>query len=474
MICCRPSRRELLRFSAIVMGVSLGSLMESERAYAAAVQPVNLELVTLTETGAILTWYTGEPGTDDGLGRMKPAPADGEIVYGTHPRRLDRTVPGSAGTPYHYVELTGLEPGRTYYYQARSRGKTATPTPVAGAAGTPLAGGTFAFTTPQPPPGRFLFSLALCNDLHLGETVAGLVGGLPFRGISQLPDRPPYPEIMAKALMADARHRGATYLLAAGDISSEAAPGDVARAKALLDGFGGYRTDYFVARGNHDRAHDGTAYAACGTGQWQGNDCFRDAFFDGRTYFTRDLHGLHIVGLDTYDKPGGGGDAGGLSNEQMAWFQADLRAHKDQPTLVFGHHPLLSPDDPLAARGGTTLAIGQALPIMAAYERAPGVFLHHAGHTHRNKRTILPGSRHVTQQEVGAAKEYPGGFALLRVHAGGYALNFYKTRGDLAREWSERTRQELNGLWPQLSFGPAVSDRNSVVARDFSGIGSPA
>jgi hypothetical protein len=305
MICCRPSRRELLRFGAIVMGASVVPVIDSERAYASAAQPVNLELVTLTETGAILTWYTGEPGTDDGLGRMKPAPADGEIVYGTHPRRLDRTVPGTAGTPYHYVELTGLEPGRTYYYQARSRGKTATPTPVAGAAGTPLAGDTFSFTTPQPPPGRFLFSLALCNDLHLGETVAGLVGGLPFKGISQAPDRPPYPEIMTKALVTDARHRGARYLLAAGDISSEAAPGDVGRAKALLDGFGGYRTDYFVARGNHDRAHDGTAYAACGTGQWQGNDCFRDAFFDGRTYFTHDLHGLHIVGLDTYDKPGG-------------------------------------------------------------------------------------------------------------------------------------------------------------------------
>ncbi|MCW2944128.1 MAG: metallophosphoesterase [Actinoallomurus sp.] len=474
MICCRPSRRELLRFSAIAMGVSLAPVLGSERAYASAVQPVNLELVTLTETSAIFTWYTGEPGTDDGLGRMRPAPADGEIVYGTRPGRLDRTVRGTAGTPYHYVELTGLQPGRTYYYQARSQGKKATPTPVTGAAGTPLTGGTFSFTVPHPPPGRFLFSIALCNDLHLGETVAGLVGGLPFKGISQVPDRPPYPEIMAKALVADARHRGAAYLLAAGDISSEAAPADVGRAKGLLDGFGAYRTDYFVARGNHDRAHDGSVYTTCGAGQWQGHDCFRDEFFDGRTYFTRDLHGLHIVGLDTYDKPGGGGDAGGLSEEQMAWFQADLRTHRDQPTLVFGHHPLLSPDDPFAVSGGTSLDVGQAVPIMAAYEQAPGVFLHHAGHTHRNRRTILPGSGHVAQQEVGAVKEYPGGFALLRIHTGGYALNFYKTRGDLAREWSERSRQELGGVWPQLSLGPAVSDRNSVVARDLSGITSPA
>ncbi|HEY0539494.1 MAG TPA: metallophosphoesterase family protein [Actinoallomurus sp.] len=474
MTCCRPDRRDLLRLSAIVAGTSLVPLAGSRRAYASAVRPANLELVTLTETSAIVTWYTGEPGTDDGLGRMKPAPADGEVVYGTRPGRLDRTAHGAADTAYHYVELTGLEPGRTYYYQARSGGRTATPTPVAGAAGGTAGSGTFAFRTPQPPPGRFLFSVALCNDLHLGETVAGLVGGLPIPGISQIPGRPPYPEIMARALVADARARGATYLLAAGDVSSEAVPGDLGRAKELLDGFGAYRTDYFVTRGNHDRAHDGTAYQTCTTGQWQGHDCFRDGFFDERTYFSRDLSGLHVIGLDTYDKPGDGGNAGGLSAEQLAWFEADLRAHKDQPTLVFGHHPLVTPGDPMAVGGGRSIAAQQAVPIMAAYARAPGVFLHHAGHTHRNKRTVLPGSPRVVQQEVGAVKEYPGGFTLLRVHSGGYALNFYKTRSALAREWSERSRQELGGLWPELSFGPAVSDRGSVVARDLSGITAPA
>lgn len=84
---------------------------------------------------------------------------------------------------------------------------------------------------------------------------------------------------------------------------------------------------------------------------------------------------------------------------------------------------------------------------------------------------MLPGATRVLQQEVGAVKEYPGGFTLLRVHSGGYALNFYKTRDPLAREWSERSRQELAGLWPQLSLGATVADRNTVVARDLSGVG---
>ncbi|WP_460303699.1 hypothetical protein [Actinocorallia aurea] len=42
-------------------------------ARAAQVRPAGLELVTLTEDGAIFTWYTGIEGTDDGLGRMVPA-----------------------------------------------------------------------------------------------------------------------------------------------------------------------------------------------------------------------------------------------------------------------------------------------------------------------------------------------------------------------------------------------------------------
>ena len=53
--------------------------------------------------------------------------------------------------------------------------------------------------------------------------------------------------------------RRGSFLLAAGDISAEAVPVDLSRAGQLLDGFGDYRRDYFVARGNHDRAHAGDA-----------------------------------------------------------------------------------------------------------------------------------------------------------------------------------------------------------------------
>ncbi|WP_328444801.1 hypothetical protein OG780_04195 [Streptomyces sp. NBC_00386] len=119
---------------------------------------------------------------------------------------------------------------------------------------------------------------------------------------------------------------------------------------------------------------------------------------------------------------------------------------------------------------GQRLDRRQARSILEACASAPGVFLHHSGHTHRNKRTVLPQAGHVTLQEVGAAKDYPGGFVLLRVHTGGYALNYYRSNSEPAGEWSERGSRIAAGLWPQYAFGRSVRDRNSVTVRDLSGI----
>jgi Icc protein len=49
-------------------------------------------------------------------------------------------------------------------------------------------------------------------------------------------------------------------------------------------------------------------------------------------------------------------------------------------------------------------------------------------------------------------------------------MNFYKSRSSLARVWSERSRQEILGFWPQFAFGNTVADRNTVVPVDLSGL----
>jgi Icc protein len=480
---CYVTRRDILRWTAVA--AAAGPLVVPRAAWgqgAGGTTPENLELVTLTEDEAIVTWTTGLAGSRDALGRLEPTPADAEVRWGTDPGRLDRTASSDrTDTPNHRVRLTGLEPGRTYYYEARSAGARATPTPftlVAGnAVGTgpePATGtGPFAFTTPQPPPGRFLFSVVLCNDMHVGETVAGRSGDIPgLEGVAQAPGHPPYPEVMMRSLVDDAARLGAGFLLAAGDITAEAEPADLRTAREALDRFGARHAEWFLARGNHDRAHDGEAYASCRIGRWQGHDCFVDQFFpdDEATWLATDLQGLRVLGLDTYDKPGDGGDAGGMSPDQLEWLRETIAADPDRPTVVFGHHPLVVEDSPYPVTDGSTLDPGQAATLVGLYRANPGVFLHHAGHTHRNRRTDLAGAPGVVHQEVAAVKEYPGGFTLLRVHEGGYALNFHKASSDEARAWSERSRTQIGGSWPQFALGSRVADRNTVVERDLSGL----
>jgi hypothetical protein len=489
--CCRFSRRQFLQWAAVVAATPIvAGLDDVDRAYGLTnavkdnrVLPINLELVTVTDTSAIFTWFTGDPTRPDRFGRLAPMPATTELLLGFPNSELRTVHYGERKTAYHYVEVTGLEPGQTYVAVARSNGIPAiSATSYFGSQfGTSAARkpeGPIAFQTALPPPGDYLFSVALCNDLHLGEQVAGLAKtvngvGLP-PGISQTPGKRPYPEIMAEALVRETRMRGADFLLAAGDISSEAAPVDLHTAHQILDRFGHQGRDYLVARGNHDRAHDTKEVAGCSTvpGHPHRHDCFRDEF-DGHApaWFARTaVGGLRVIGIDTYDTIGNGSFHGAIGKDQFAWLRSELRADRDRPTIVFGHHPV--------ALDATTNSVppqlyglpadqGRALTEM--YRHTPGVFLHHAGHTHRNKRAISPNAPGVVFQEVAATKEYPGGFHLLRVYTGGYSLNFYKFKDLAAQEWSERSRPEYLGAAPNYTYGNTM-DRNSVVARDLSGL----
>lgn len=469
-----PTPYDVLRSGTLLVPALLRAAYVGSRRHPDTLAAVHLELVTLTEDRAVLTWYTGIPGTADAFGHMLPARTEGEVVYGTHPAHLNRTAAEERPTAHHHVELTDLEPGQTYYYRARSRGVPATPTPLhhvrGNAVGTSRHGfgghrtGVYSFTTPQPPPGSHVMTIALCNDLHLGETTAGLMAGFPLlRGVSQTAGRTAYPEIMGRALVEEARGRGADVLLAAGDLSAGGAPRDVTTARRILDGFGTLGRDYLVVRGNHDRP----------PAPWA--DPFAETFGTDAApaYFAHDLGGLRIIGLDTYDKTGNGGDAGALGPDQLSWFRDQLRSDPDRPTLVFGHHPLTVRDSVFPVTRGQRMDARQARAIIEAYASAPGVFLHHAGHTHRNKRTALPRAPHVTQQEVTAAKDYPGGFCLVRIHTGGYALNHYKTTAPESREWAERSRRAAGGLWPHHALGRTATDRNSVHRHDLSGITAP-
>ncbi|MBR7827756.1 metallophosphoesterase family protein [Actinospica sp. MGRD01-02] len=513
--CCTLSRRQIL--SMATAGAAAGFLIpgaamnpaQAAAAKAAGVYPQDLELVTVTDDGFVLTWYTatGPAPAIPFQPSQEPAAVatDGYVRYGTDPDRLDCVAVQRGGeTAYHHVEVTGLRPGTTYYYQAFSAqvqvparqlpeltypaGGVVLPADPTDAQllallGQLLSSGVVdsaapgSVTTLVPPRGRHLFTIALANDLHIGETVSGLVIANFPPGFEQPAGLPPYPVVMTEAMTQDAARLGAHALLVAGDISSAALSEELIDSKQLLDKFGPLRLGgelgprgYVVARGNHDQPKTGSAYETCAAVDGASGffDCL-PAVYDlpQGTLTQTELGGMRFIGLDTttLDTP-----SGAIDDAQFEQLTEVLGQDPERPTLVFGHHPVTDEAALTTIAGpGFDLDRADATRLEALYAATPGVFFHHSGHTHRNRRTSSPTAANVEFLEVAATKEYPGGFALLKVYEGGYTVNFHKSSTAPARQWSQTSSGEYLGLYPAYTLGTAA-DRNHVVGRDFSGL----
>ncbi|WP_245663283.1 metallophosphoesterase family protein [Nocardia inohanensis] len=425
---------------------------ESVRVRRDAVVASDLEVVTVTDRSVILTWTTR---TRNRAGRLRPVAADSEVRMGLVDGAVRVRHFDARRTAFHWVEIDGLEPGREYRFEAYSDGCRARParTLVTRRAGTPESTGVFRTLTP--PPGRLLRTFALANDLHFGEDSSGLLVAGLVEGLRH--DSARYPEFMFQAVLDEMRgaDRAVDHLVVAGDLTDSGTLEQNLAVRARLDGWGEHGRDYFVCRGNHDMPPKGEA------------DHFGQVFHPHRQLVEYFIGGMRLIGLDTTRLRGSGGT---LDPAQLARLRELLQAEPDRPTLVFGHHPVTrhaavsNPGGP-----GFVLDRPNAAALHEIYRAAPGVFLHHSGHTHRNRVTRADSRVEVEFLEVAAVKEYPGGYTLLRIYEGGYMINFYKTRSDPARRWSTRTRSQYLGLHPDHALG-SCADRNHVVLRDFSGL----
>lgn len=445
------------------------------------------EVVTVTDTSVVITWFTGSSADVDRYGLPVPLPADTELRLGMVDPKTLAIVEGTlrtvlrddTPTAWHYAEVHGLQPDTLYGYVALSGGQRARQTsmqyPVGSGGSADYAN---VFRTLTTPPGHYLFTLALCNDLHIGEEVSGLVAGDWPPSFRQNPELAPYPQVMLEAMLADLRQadRGADRLLVAGDLTSSGELAQARQVRRMLDNWGTLEQDYWVVRGNHDRSRTGDAYVSCRTVPDTSevhHDCWGEVFvYPWQRLQVHQLGGLRLIGLDTttLDNPGGT-----LSRGQLGELADELRQEPERPTLVFGHHPVTY-ESAVTTGAGPAFNIDRptAIELQRLYADAPGVFLHHSGHTHRNKRTFLFDAeqnpiRSIEFLEVGAAKEYPGGYSLLRLYSGGYLVSHYKSRTPSALAWGQRTRREYFGQYPQYALG-TIADRNHAVFRDLSGL----
>lgn len=480
------SRRQLLRYAALV-SATFPSLTVLDSAAAVGgggwgladdvasrglAVPMNLELVTVTDTSAVVTWFTGDPTTLDEFGRPRPVAAGGRVLIGTSPDpRTWRVVGRHEATAYHHVEVTGLRPGTTYYWRAESGGRVATAHPLAVTPTAPLDGpAPPVFTTLVPPRGREVGRVAWLNDLHFGEQVAGLAYGnaaLPGGGLPPgfpVDPRHPYWRFMGRGAVADARRRGCNLLLANGDLSNEAEVDALLEVRRTLDAFGtlggtrlvrpGDDPHYFVTRGNHDRQRPHVSGRLVDTFDSR----FHRGFVPGTQHFSvavgTDRARYRFVGLDSND----GTTTGVLRRSELDFLEAELE--RGEATIPLFHHPAsltasatglpplangLDRDDALAFRR-----------LLAKHDNAAGVY---AGHTHRNNLSRNVETGRLPYFEGGAVKEYPGGYTVVRLFERGYMVNFHKTRDPDARAWSERSRGEYFGLAPSYLLG-GLGERN--------------
>ncbi|MGW0635984.1 metallophosphoesterase [Nocardia salmonicida] len=412
----------------------------------------DLEVVTVTHDTAILTWSTHRR---DRAGQLRPAAADTEVRLAPADSSATAVTRyfDSRRTAHHYAEVRGLEPGRRYRFTACSDGEPAVPgrTWVTRRPGTPEVTGVF--LTAPPPQGRLLRTIALANDLHWGEDRSGLiVAGLP-PGLRH--DDGHYPQVMTDALLHDIRRpeRAVDHLVVAGDLTDRGTAEQSAGIGARLDNWGSAGRDHFVCRGNHDVPHGA-------------DDHWGSVFQPFGQLACHEVDGLRLIALDTTRRRGSGGT---IDTDQLAQLRTTLAADPDRPTLIFGHHPatryaaLSNPGGP-----GFVLDRASAAALQACYRTSPGVFLHHSGHTHRNRRS-RPDSGRVEYLEVAAVKEYPGGYALLRIYERGYTVHFHRIAAAAALAWTSKTRKQYFGLHPDHALG-SLPDRNHRAPHDFSGV----
>jgi hypothetical protein len=319
--------------------------------------------------------------------------------------------------PFHGARVAGLEPNTTYELEVEGV--------VADDRWLPVR-----VRTLVQPAGRLLATVATANDVHFGETECGKTGDPATDAIGPIlrrePGEAPYPEVMNGAVVDEMLALDPDVVVVKGDLTDS---GKAEEYEAFLACYGRLGPRMHHVRGNHDAMRD-PALAR-----------------EGAPYAIT-LDGVTLAVLDT-TVPGHVG--GAFDVDQRGWLEELARATAD-PVLVFAHHPVLN-DNP---RYG--LAPDDVPAVRALYAGNENLVGWLAGHTHTNHVVRDPAARGVPWVEVACAKDYPGAWAEYRIHEGGYTQVMRRVASPAAREWSERARHMIQGIYRDLVLG-RIEDR---------------
>ncbi|MGA1820081.1 MAG: metallophosphoesterase [Thermoplasmatota archaeon] len=271
----------------LVSAVLLPMLMNGADSQDQAVLITNIEVVTVTQEAAVVTWVTNIETTT-------------EVEYGKNVS-LGNTVISEGETRYHYVRIDDLDPGTGYYFQISSGG---------------TSGRMGSFTTlpsmRTPPTAR----IALLADVHYDVDGVNMPNG---------------------AMYGDSADLLQAYLE---EVSSRS---DIDEIILLGDNVQGSEEDY---SGFYTAMEESGVPFYPVMGNWDKSEAAWEDHFDEyvgleSTYYSIDAGGLHLVVLDSA-VPGSVG--GSIDEDQLEWLQDDLEENVDKSIVIFMHHLYIEDD----------------------------------------------------------------------------------------------------------------------------------
>lgn len=434
--------------------------------------------MTLTDTSVTVAWMTYDRAHLPYFFEQAARPADTELLLrpaDAPPSTLRTVYHDETPVGYHQATVDGLEPGRTYVFEARSNGVKAVPNYISTSLIDPMTQ-RGVFTTLTPPPGEFVQTVAVLNDTHVGlgeHLVAGT-------------DEIPYSYFMLEDALAEIKRIAPSIVVINGDITSEARPHELKKAREILSGYGTFNQDYFLTRGNHDRPHQASEdpRAAYETGtqlspemEVSSTGSSREPFYDNvidffdlpyqQMWATR-RGNLRIIGLDSSmaENPAGGT----IHDAQMDAFRTEMQHDPSVPTIVMSHHPL-SRQQAATAFGSRPFLMDKrsANEIERIEAAAPGTFLHLSGHTHRGRRSRGHIATGVEFLETPASGEFPNVYTLIDLYTGGYMVTNHRPRTRRVFDRMVPERWSSKGVLPEGTLY-RTDHRNFAVTRDLSGL----
>ncbi|NAS13838.1 metallophosphoesterase family protein [Poritiphilus flavus] len=155
----------------------------------------------------------------------------------------------------------------------------------------------------------------------------------------------------------------------------------------------------------------------------------------GKSYYSFDLKGLHIIildanfnkdGTDQYYLEGADWQDPNLTEEQLDWLEEDLKETK-KATLVFCHHPLFE-----FHREGYRFHINEYERVQKLLESSTKVLAVLQGHVHEERQRTINGIHYITQNGM---VDFQGlennSFSILEIQDNSMKLHGYRRAKDI-------------------------------------------